>query len=1153
VVVLLVHRSERADHLVDDLGDLLLNPLDDPMAREVVAVPTRGVERWLTQRLSHRLGAGYGRGDGVCANLQFPFPGTLIGTATALACGFNPDSDPWPPERSVWPLMDLVDAHLDEGFLSPLARHLRASSPDPSKAYGLRRFSVLRHLADLYDQYSVHRPGMILSWASGSYEGTGSDGRHSWQADLWRLLRDWIGTPSPAERFEAASARLADVPDLLDLPARISLFGLTRLPPSYLQLLEAIARRRDVHLFLLHPSAALWDKVEAQGLSRHQLAGLRRSEDPTARLPANPLLRSWGRDSREMQLVLRAREVAAGRHRAVPAGAPTLLGLIQADIRADRRPPGPAQLGQPDPRPLLASDDTSLRIHSCHGRARQVEVMRDAILHLLADDPSLEPRDVIVMCPDIESFAPLVHAAFSSREEMVEGSEPSFDEQSLPALRIRLADRSLRQTNALLAVAAHLLELAGGRVTGPQVLDFASREPVSRRFGLDEEDLWRIERWVEGSGIRWGLDGGHRERWQLGDLEANTWRAGIDRLALGVAMTEEGDRLFGNILPFDAVSSSEVELAGQLVEMVERLGAAVRDLTGPRPVGEWAEALDGATESLAAAGPGERWQHDQLRRTLEEVARQSAGGGAHLQLAEFRSLLGARLQGRPTRANFRTGDLTLCTLVPMRSVPHRVVGLLGLDDDSFPRRRYQDGDDILLASPVVGDRDARSEDRQLLLDALLAATEHLVITYEGRDQRHNRERPPAVPVAELLDTVDRTVRLERTASARQAVVVEHPLHSFDHRNFLPGALKLGGPWGYDPVNLEAARVGARPRRPRAPFLAGPLPAAVGTEVSLQSLVRFVKNPVREFLRTRLGIYPCEDRGGLQSAVPVELDNLEKWGVGDRLLRARLEGIEMQRACAAEVGRGLLPPGALGEDVLADVASTVESLVDGVLSLPCAKVEPTSIDIRVPLPDQRSLVGTVAGVRQGTILTCAYSRLAPSHRLVAWVLFLALTAARPDLRVSAVTITRPSGRQTSANCTVARIDPLAGHAGARQALALGYLGAVIDLYDRGLREPLPLCCKTSAAWAEARRSRRDPTQDCLAIWTSQRSSQVPGEDRDPAHILAFGNDTPFDALCEAPPADGEDGPGWATDEPHRFGRLARRLWDPLLEHEVLEKH
>ncbi|HEX5266411.1 MAG TPA: exodeoxyribonuclease V subunit gamma, partial [Acidimicrobiales bacterium] len=822
------------------------------------------------------------------------------------------------------------------------------------------------HLADLYDRYAVHRPDMVRAWAEGAGWQDEAHPDRAWQAELWRRLRERIGVPSPAERFETAAARLADEPELLDLPDRLSLFGLTRLPASHLQVLEAVAVHRDVHLFLLHPSGALWDKV--QEAEPRPPAHLRREDDPTKALPDNPLLRSWGRDSREMQLVLNSHGVAGGEHRAVADDdTGTLLGLIQADVRHDRMPVGPRRGGESeDLRPVLREDDDSLRIHSCHGRARQVEVVRDAVLHLLAADGTLEPRDVIVMCPDIESFAPLVHAAFGAGQPDQDGD--GGQEAGPPQLRVRLADRSIRQTNPLLAVAAQLLDLADGRVTASQVLDLASREPVSRRFRFDEEDLSQIERWVAGTGIRWGLDGAHRAPWALDGVEANTWRAGVDRLLLGVAMGEDGQRLFGDALPYDDVSSTGVDLAGRFTELVARLQETLDELSGRRPVGHWAKALAAGTERLAMSAPTDTWQHEQLHRLLGEVVDETRAlparpASADLDLAEVRSLLAARLRGRPTRANFRTGDLTICTLVPMRSVPHRVVCLLGLDDGVFPRHTEQDGDDLLLADPRVGDRDARSEDRQLLLDALLAATEKLIITFEGRDQRTNHERPPAVPVAELLDVIDRTVcHPDPNKLARDAVLVHHPLQAFDGRNFAEGALVDGTPWSFDPVNLDGTRaLKSEDRQQPRPFLTGRLPPLERPVIQLDSLIRFVEHPVKAFLRERLGLYVSDGPDRVHDALPVELDALEKWGVGDRILEARLAGADPDRAVLAERGRGLLPPGALADTVLDDVSATVEALVAAVAALPCSKGEAASLEVNLLLPDGRSLVGTVPGV------------------------------------------------------------------------------------------------------------------------------------------------------------------------------------------------
>jgi exodeoxyribonuclease V gamma subunit len=880
---------------------------------------------------------------------------------------------------------------------------------------------------------------------------------------------------------------------------------------------------------------------------------LRRADDDTADMPDNPLLRSWGRDAREMQLVLTGQGAAIGEYRPVAAVTTTLLGRIQADVRADR---APAAADEPDTemRPLLDHADDSIRIHSCHGRSRQVEVLRDAVLHLLESDPSLEPRDVIIMCPDIEVFAPLIHGAFGAEPpETIDGSPMSGTTDGIPSLRLRLADRSLRQTNPLLAVADFLLELATGRITASQVLDLASREPVRRRFRFDDDDLSRIEGWVAEMGVRWGLDGNHRVLWGLPDIAANTWSAGLDRLLLGVTMADEKQRLFEGTLPLDDVPSSDVELAGRLTELIDRLATAVDDLKGPRPTRAWRDALLTATEGLAASSPFDPWQDEQLHRVLDEVVYEADGGEAVdpyrtdrssertlLDLAEVRSLLGQRLKGRPTRANFRTGDLTVCTLVPMRSVPHRVVCLLGLDDGVFPRHTARDGDDLLIADPYVGDRDERSEDRQLLLDAVLAATDQLIIIYSGRDERTNRRRPPAVPIAELLDVIDRTVRLEDGRAPRGVVVVDHPLQSFDPRNFTAGELGTKGPWGFDPLNLEGARALGGQRRESRPFLSNRLSPRDEAIIQLESLVRFVEHPVRAFLRERLGVYAGNRSDQVADSLPIDLDPLERWNVGDRLLNARLAGATAEEAQLAERARGGLPPGCLADPVLDDVCPTVEALVEACARLPDFGVEPRSMEVNVRLLDGRLLVGTVPGVRDATILRCLYSKLGPKHRLAAWVRFLALSAAWPDLEVAAVTVGR--GRRRWGGQQLIRMSTLgclATEPQSRLDRALHELSAVVDLYERGLREPLPIYCETSAAWAQASHDGEDPGEAAYSLWAS--TFDFPCEDKQPEHTLVLGGVAPFDRIRSDTPRPDEAGPGW-PDEPCRLGRLALRLWD-----------
>src|SRR5215210_1912333 len=686
VEMLHIHRAERADGLVDALAALLGEPLGDPFAPEVVAVPTRGMERWLTQRLSAGLGAQAGRQDGVCANVDFPSPRRLTDEAVAVAAGIAPEEDAWLPERLVWALLEVVDTALHEPWLQSLAAHLGATLDTADASRQARRFASVRHIAELFDRYALQRPSMIRAWAAGrDVDASGAklppDAR--WQAELWRRLRARTEQPDPAERIEAACARLRAEPELVELPDRLSVFGLTRLPAGRLQVLEAIAAARDVHLFLLHPSPGLWERVaQAPPITR-------RAEDVTRELPSNRLLASWGQDVRELQLVT-GPPADRDHHHPTPPATGSLLARIQADVREDRPPPGPPLPGRDDERMELG-EDRSIQVHACHGRARQVEVLRDAILHQLAEDPALEPRDVIVMCPDIEAFAPLIGATFGAGEISADDDELDDLPEELrpPDLRVRLADRSLRQTNGVLGFVSRLLELADQRLTASQVLDLADREPVRRRFGLDDDDLARMEEWVADSGIRWGLDAAHRAPFKLDNLPAGTWRAGLDRVLLGVAMTEEDQRLFGGVLPLDDVASGAIDLAGRLAELIDRVQAALDRMRKPMTVGGWTAAIAAAADTLTSTPGRNGWQRAELQRLLDDVEREAAVAGASrttLALAEVRALLAERLEGRPTRTNFRTGHLTICTLVPMRSVPHRVVCLLGLDDGEFPRK-----------------------------------------------------------------------------------------------------------------------------------------------------------------------------------------------------------------------------------------------------------------------------------------------------------------------------------------------------------------------------------------------------------------------------------------------------------------------------------
>ncbi len=1103
-----VHRSERADRLVEGLADLLRKPPADPLAAEVVAVPAKGVERWVTQRLSHVLGANEGE-DGVCANVRFPSPAALVAEAVAASDDSPGNEDnPWDRGRLLWTLLEVIDGSDHEPWAA---------------AFGTRRLTAAQHLAALFDSYGAHRPAMLRSWADGDdTDGAGvrlSDDL-SWQAQLWRRLRERIDTPSPAERLPHACAALRERPEMVDLPDRLSLFGPTRLTTAQLELVAALAHARDVHLWLPHPSAALWTAVApfAQGSQKP-----RRRDDRTADVVRTPLLASLGLDARELQVQLGGCDVAINdEHLPLETRPATLLGRLQQSLQDDALPEPRAQ--------PLDENDRSLQVHACHGRARQVEVLRDVVTGLLADDPTLEPRDVLVMCPDIEDYAPLISATFG-----LEDDDPARDQHPGHRLRARLADRSLRQTNPLLGTLATLLEFADARVTASQVLDLAASPPVRRRFRFTDDDLERLQEWVVESGVRWGLDAPHRGRFGLQAVAQNTWRAGLDRILLGAAMAEDDLRWVGLALPLDDVDSTDIDLAGRLAELLDRLADMLDRLSGDRPLADWLATLTEALDALTAVRDADDWQSAQARRELGAVATEAAdrAGTIELSLGDVRALLAERLAGRPTRANFRTGTLTMCSMVPMRSVPHRVVCLLGLDDGRFPRRSGVDGDDVLARDPLVGERDPRSEDRQLLLDAVLAAREHLVILYTGADPRTNAWRPPAVPVGEILDAVDGLATAYDGRPAREAVVVRQPLQPFDARNFTAGELGTDRPFSFDVQALRGARRGLRPRDPAQPFLPEPLAPADDADVALDELVAFLEHPVRAFLRQRLGVTVLRDEDDVLDSLAVDLDALDAWAVGDRLLRARLAGADATAARQAEWRRGTLPPGELGSRVVTDVMEKVEPLVTAAADL--RQGEPRAVDVAVDLGGRR-LTGTVGSLYGDSVVRVEYSKLGPRHRLRAWVQLLALSVAQPGTPWTAVTV----GRGTRSDVARSTLGPIEPDAAGR------HLTALLDLRAAGLCAPLPMAPKTSATYA-GKRAAGMTVENAHAKAQSEWAGTY-AERADAAYQLVWGADAPFDVLLADPVPPGDARPNGETT---RFGVLARRLWEPLLAAETLD--
>lgn len=1105
-----VHRAGGARTLATALAGVLGTPLADPFATEVICVPTPGVERWLSQTLAGHLGVREGRRDGICAGIDYQRLDRMIERVIQDALGIDPARDPWDPASGVWSLMRVLDECQEEPWLTPIRAHFRPDSP------GAHRYATAARVFGLFASYATQRPGMLDSWREGrAVDATGAElpAYTAWQARLWMRLRAELATPElagpdPGERCVRAAAALAEDPGLCTLPPRLSVFGPTRLSTQATTVLEALARHRQVHLWLTHPSPALWDEVATTPVGP---PGPRR-DDPTALVPRHRLNARLARDNRELQLCLAPLPAHDLLHPGEAPGRGTLLGRLQGSIADD--------VAAPEQDHFDTRDD-SIRFHACHGPDRQVEVLREIICALLADDPDLEPRDIIVMCPDIETFAPLISAAFMIEDLPDQVAHPG------QRLRVRLADRSLRQLNPLLDTLARLLELGESRAGVSMLLDLCAQQPVARKFGFVESDLERLQDLVTSSGIRWGLDARHRGRFQMSGFGQNTWQAGMDRMLLGIGLSEDGQHYRGTVFPLDDVDSADVDLIGRLSELVDRVRRVTDSFAVPQPLSQWMLHCREALELLTEVPVADNWQLSHAWSALAEIAdsaqTDSPAADVVLTPGDVRALLADEFAGRPSRANFRTGSLTMCTMTPMRSVPHRVVCLLGLDDGVFPRRVFTDGDDLLAADPWIGDRDARSEDRQVLLDAIMAAGEKLVVIYGAASQQTGSPRPPCVPLLEVREAIAELV--PPGIDPWRSLEVHHPLQPFGIDNFTGEV-----PFSFDPMALAGAqaltdlgvRTAAGDPSARAPVFTRealpPLPAFAADRVSIElsDLIGFFRHPIKALLRRRAGLYASDDPDVDEDGdeIPIELDGLQQWQLGERMLQQHLRGVPLVDIREAELRRGAVPPRARGYDVLTEVARKVLAITDA--TQPWRGEPPRGGWVRAEV-GRYTLGGMVSGIRGTSIVHVQYSRVSGRHRLASWLELLALKATHPDVAWRAVTVGR--GGQGTVLGPMSEVD------------ARARLSELIGVYARGCDRPLMVPPNSAAVQAAIGLRGASPgglydtwKYECDAAWKR------------------FGVERITD--LNAVPATAEDGGGSNS----QFEALAYRVWGPLLDAE-----
>lgn len=1070
--MLILHQSNRLERLADALAEVLRMPMTPALLPETIAVQSNGMARWLRMRLADRLG--------VAANLHFPLPASLIWQLFGRVLPNVPEHSPYDREVLVWRLMGMLPTLLDMEPFAPLRAYLGNRDDD------FRRYQLASRIADLYDQYLVYRPDWILDWERG--------GGDTWHAPLWRELVRSIGGGHRIQIQERFVTALAGGPPPGDaLPPRLSLFGIPTLPPAQLAVFARLADYLDVHIFLLNPCRQFWAEIR----SEREIARRVKDRDPRELYleTGNSLLAACGKQGRDFLTLL----LDSDPHEEAEFDEPdedSLLHCLQADILhlRNRGEDGAA-------RTPIRSDDRSIQIHSCHGPMREMEVLYDQLLALFEADPGLEPGDVAVMTPDIETYAPFIEAVFGTADP----------DRRIP---FGIADRRQRAENPVAGAFFSLLEIAEGRFEADRVLGLLAVGPVRRRFGIAEADLPPIQDWIRGTGIRWGVDGESRAALDLPPTREHTWRAGLDRLLLGYAMPLGGRRLFGGILPYDEVEGAASRVLGRLCTFAEALFAAREELMRPRPAAAWADLFLRLLGRFLEADEDEEAQIVELRRAAAALAAEAgrAAFDTPVSLAVARSALQAALGEGWGGGRFLTGRVTFCAMLPMRSVPFEAVCLIGLNDGSYPRSRRAPGFDLMSDDTRTGDRSRRDDDRYLFLEAILSARRTLYLSYVGQSNRDNAPLPPSVLISELLEYAERGfIPEEGPGSLCDRLLTRHPLHAFSPRYFRDGA-EAARLFSYSEEYCEASRA-RRSQGGPARFLERPLaePSDEWRTVDLTRFVRYFQHPTRYLLRERLRIRLEDGEGLLENREPFILDGLTAYGLRQELLDLRLARGSLDDGWEIAHAGGRLPQGRVGEVCFAAEAENVEAFARRIEAQRVARrFDPFPVECDLgPI----RLTGWLTDVSPRGLLEYRPARAKPKDGIRLWVRHLLLCSLRPP---GAACESRWLGEDDAIVLGPVE-DPL------------HHLRTLAGIYWTGLSRPVPLFPEAGFAYAERVRKGQDGAQALAAartLWNGTEFSKKTPEGQDPYHRVAFRGLDPLDA---------------------EFERLAREVFLPMLEH------
>ncbi|MSP92763.1 MAG: exonuclease V subunit gamma [Myxococcales bacterium] len=953
IVPLLLYRSRRAESLVEALArQLAANWPTDPFARVAIVVGSHAMARWLRHELATR--------HGIAAHLDFPFPHQALdgavrwlldpardGDAPFWDAAPHGADDPWRPDALAFRVVAQLRRSLAAPGFEAVAAYLRAgggAAADADHPVAARELQFAREVAGVLDRLLHERWQDAVAWMQSP---AAAPEPHRWLASLLAELAHDIdragaseGSQSPAHTVDALRRRTKTA-----TRRHLFVFGLSTLGCGDLDRLGLVAHAVHVHFFLLAPSDVWWQDVRTRHEARRDLARartpLQRQEVEGQLASQNPLLAGLGGPSRDIQAWLEEVGYEGDALAPPPAVGDSTLARLQDWIAAAAPLPAP---GEPAPLADVVGDRT-VAAHAAFGALRQVEALRDELLARFAADPLLEPRDVVVMTPDIETFAPLVAAVFARQGQARRGNDVSApvggeEPTPVPAIPVAVADVGLRRTNAVAEVLLQVLALVGERFTITRLLDLIALEPVALRFGFKSDDLGTVRELARAAGLRWGVDAADRAAVDQPALDQNTLRFALERLAMGVLLPDpEGSLAVVEgtpmpIVPEPVRTTDRAALMGRFTVAARTLAALRSALAPSRSGAQWRDALVAALDDVAQTPDSVGWLRSTVVAELDALREAATANPCPLTPAAVLRWLQGRFDVAHGGDRPVGGAITVCALEPMRSVPFRVVALLGLDDGVFPRPDRPAAWDPFAERSRSGERDRRAIDRHLVLEAILSARECLLLFWSGSDVRTGKSLPAAVVVEELLEALGRLAGVQRST-----LVCRHPLQPWSPQAFNGAPLR-----SFDAALCEAARsLAGTTTAGRDPAHAAlgnarasdlPLERSPRRTLTVAELAKGLVAPLNLLLGDRLGIAAAAVIADLEDREPLTLDALDDWTQRDRLLTALadaasrgVQGAELVGpALAYAAGRGELPLQTGGRLVLEDALESAQRVL-----------------------------------------------------------------------------------------------------------------------------------------------------------------------------------------------------------------------------------